>query len=227
MIAAAASSGLGFAQAADPFEDCEEKVAAQPNRYASTRCFYDIAARLGNWDEAAARLRRIPHDQPGLHWRTLALGLVEVGRQGPRATELLRTAAEGFHRDNNSKGEVIARTNLANRLVRTGPLDAAQAEADRATAVANASGDPELKMRAVLNQSQIISQAGRDLTEVYRVLEQTERIEKAPSALRRYVGHIIGIGGLHLVAGGKTRCENRRSGKDEASDHEAVRNCAT
>ncbi|MEO1338897.1 MAG: hypothetical protein AAFV29_24860, partial [Myxococcota bacterium] len=177
---------------ADPFAACETQVRAEPNSYASTRCFYDIAARNGDWEEAALRLERIRSHQPELHWSTLALGLVEIGRNRSRAADLLRAAADGFHRDKNPKGEVIARTNLANRLVRTGPLEAAQAEADRATAVANASGDPELKMRAVLNQSQIISQAGRDLTEVYRVLQQTEQIEGAPSALRRYVGHIMG-----------------------------------
>ena len=191
-VGAALSLAAGTADASDPFAPCDSKATQRPDSYASMRCFYDVAARSGDWDGAANRLERLQRDHPSLHWSTLTLGLVEIGRNRGRAREFFRAAAEGFRRAGNARGEVIARTNLANRLGRAGALKKARAQADRATEIANESGDPELKMRAILAQSEVISQAGSDLTEVYQVLAEAEQLEGVPSALKRYAGHVMG-----------------------------------
>jgi tetratricopeptide (TPR) repeat protein len=132
---------------------CDGLVMAHPNDLEAYRCYLLIARRHQYWNESVRRLEALLNLDANNHAARLFLGAVEADRFRPRAESLLLEAAEGFAKRNDATGEVRARLNLANYLLRQGRVDDAEAETDVAGEVADTSGDLELVALADLQRA--------------------------------------------------------------------------
>ena len=169
-------------QAADgvplSFAGCDAEASSQPAGFERARCYYQATVHTARWDVGRARLERLRRDFPGSHWAAMYLGHISFS-QGRLETEALyRSAADGFRAQGEAKGEVVARVNLARWLMNTGrPPTDAKTEIARIEAVANASGKPELEVRALEARSRLLEQLGRDIEGAYRTMLRAAAVD--------------------------------------------------
>jgi CHAT domain-containing protein/tetratricopeptide (TPR) repeat protein len=190
-VAAALSASAGGA-GADPFAECEAQFAKQPNTYEASLCFFSVTTSQQLWDQGRARLQRLRRQNPGVHWPTLCLAYIEYTQGRPEAEALFQAAAAGFRAQSIAKGEVLARLNLGTYLLGPGRVAEAAEQVERATAVAQASGDPELQARALVGTAQLREQSGTDLEGAYRDLRQVESLRGVPPRVRNTALHLLG-----------------------------------
>jgi CHAT domain-containing protein/tetratricopeptide (TPR) repeat protein len=200
LLAAGLSAG-GQPPRADPFASCAAQFVVQPEDYASSYCFFQIAQQEKLWGEAARRLDALRARHPRNFWLVLARGNVEWTRDAVRAEALYREAAAGFAEERLAEGEVLARHNLRTMLYRKGRLEEAGREVERALLVAETSGQDVVLARALSLEAMHLTDTGRDLLRAYRSLRRAERaaFPQGPYTLRR--GIVFALGNVSFQLG--------------------------
>ena len=159
----------------DPFADCRQQFADKPLDYESAYCFYQTALQLRLPDEGVRVLDALIREHPGNFWLPLAAGHIYRERDTVRTEALYRQAADGFQKQGEAGGEILARGTLRGYLLPRGRLQDATAEMTRVTAVAASVTDPLLKAQAWTLQASHVQETGGDLGVAYRLLRQSER----------------------------------------------------
>src|SRR5262249_11448227 len=127
--------------------ECDLAVQAHPTAHAAYACYLRLAhawseGRAPVLEHVAAKLRTTPEDPFLQLWSGI---LAHDASQAPRAEVLLRPAADRFATLRSAQGEVLARTELAVLLCYEARAEDARRELERLSAVAEGSGDPELR----------------------------------------------------------------------------------
>ncbi len=171
----------------DAFARCDALLSAEPEKYASSRCYLEVAQEKGSWEEAGVRVLELATARPENHWLKIALGHVERIRNPERVEEWYIRAAEGFREQGNAEGEVTARSNLLILLEREGRTGEAEREIERTVQVAQSSGDALLVARAMTARASHVMLTGGDLGSAYRSLRRAEEaaFPDGPFPLRR------------------------------------------
>ena len=159
----------------DPFAACRQQLAAAPDDYESSFCFFQTAVREHRLPEVAPVFEMLMREQPSNYWLPLSYGHVHRQTDVDRTEALYRRAADGFQKQKNARGEILARSNLRNFLFPKGRLADATAELNRVTALAATVDDPLLKGEAWTLEATHIQETGGDLGVAYRLLKQTQR----------------------------------------------------
>ncbi|MBJ6761208.1 CHAT domain-containing protein [Myxococcaceae bacterium JPH2] len=139
-------------------------------------CFYRNAQGAEGREEARRRLTSLIPRHPERPWLSLVLGHVEVLATPKVAESSYRRAALGFRSQHDAEGEVLAGINLRNVLSLQGRTEEAKEWELRVSEVANASGVPQLRARALILEASALSDAGRDLGHAWRLLKQAEAL---------------------------------------------------
>lgn len=159
----------------DPFAACRQQFADQPLDYESAYCFYQTALRQRLLDEGGRLLDVLMREHPDNFWLRLAGGHIHRQRDPVRTEALYRQAADGFQKQGEAAGEILARGALRGYLLPRGRLQDATAEMARVTALAASVKDPLLKAEAWTLQASHVQDTGGDLGLAYRLLRQSER----------------------------------------------------
>ncbi|HEV8580430.1 MAG TPA: CHAT domain-containing protein [Thermoanaerobaculia bacterium] len=154
------------------FARCEELAGRLPESEETARCFEETGEAPERTAEAMARLRELLERYPGSPWPTLYLGYLDSAH----AEALSRAALAGFIARRDAKGEVFARTNLHRLLYRTGRMEEAGIQAQRALAAAEASGQPEVIARGRILQARHLWILGKDLEQAYLMMRRAEAL---------------------------------------------------
>jgi tetratricopeptide (TPR) repeat protein len=175
----------------DPFADCRRQLAAAPDDYDSSFCFFTVTYQRQIWEDGIRAFDALMRQQPDNHWLPLAFGHVHRNRlphpDVDAAEALYRRAAEGFARRHHVEGEILARSNLRDMLVPLGRVSEATQEVARVKALGASTPDPVLRSRAWMLEATHVMDTGGDLGLAYRVLKQTQAAIAAggPYRLRR------------------------------------------
>jgi tetratricopeptide (TPR) repeat protein len=171
LVATCVHAAAGAA-AAESFADCDAAVASAPSSYEAYFCYYRVAVRDATWTRAAALLDRLADRHPGSGWPLLVRGF--VARAGPeetaRAAAFYEQALARLARQGESRGEVIARTNLHTLRFEAGDAAAAAEHVARALQAAQAGGDREALARASVLEAKHLVSMGRELGKAHRSL---------------------------------------------------------
>ena len=127
--------GHGLARAASG-AGCEQQFVQHPDDPEAAQCFWQEAKQRGNRGEMARQVRRLLAMDP----QNLGLQLYSVVLEPPlpdRAEIVMRSVAANFSH-HAAVGEILARDNLINLLIRQGRYDEAGREVQREMAVAQA-----------------------------------------------------------------------------------------
>jgi tetratricopeptide (TPR) repeat protein len=160
--------------AADPFAHCEALFAAAPDRWESSRCFYDDGRAGGLLDEAAHRLEGLARRAAGRPWPRLALAYVMRERDVRHAGGWYRDAIAAFEARGDTEGEVRARCAFAGWLSGQGEHRKAGAQIAVAVHRAEAAGSRPLLAEALIFQARHLEASGTGLQEPYRLARQAE-----------------------------------------------------
>ena len=148
-IPAARAAASAPQRGSDPFAACRQQFADQPLDYESAYCFYQIALRQRLLDEGGRLFDVLIREHPDNFWLRLAGGHIYRQRDPVRTEALYRQAADGFQKQGDAGGEILARGTLRSYLLPRGRLQDATAEMARVTALAASVDDPLLKARGV------------------------------------------------------------------------------
>ena len=185
----------------DPWRPCVEGFAADPDDYDASFCFYQVARQHRAWDEASRRLEQLIAQNPANHWPRLVLAHIHWRVAPERAETTYRSAAAGFADQDHDAGEVLARTNLHDFLVRQGEVEKAEIEVERVVALAANSDDPELVGRARVLEADHLRHLGHDFEAAHRLLIEAESLvfPGGPYRLRRAC--LIALGSVSFRLG--------------------------
>ena len=153
---------------------CRQQFAEKPQDYESSYCFYQTTLQHRLLEEGARVFEALMREHPENYWLPLAYGHMYRERDPDRTEALYRRAADGFQKDGNAGGEILARSNLRNFLFPKGRLQEATAEMARVSALAASVDDPLLKAQAWTLQASHVQDTGGDLGVAYRLLKQSE-----------------------------------------------------
>ncbi len=199
---AATSAGRAVAAPppADPFSVCRQQLAADPQNYESSYCFFITAQRQRLFDNVVPVFEALIRQQPGNYWLPLSLGHVYRQTDPDRTEVLYRRAADGFQNQKDVRGEILARANLRNFLFPRGRQADATAELNRVTSLAATVNDPLLKGEAWTLEANHIQDTGGDLGVAYRLLKQTQNavFPRGPYRLKRSCLISLGLTALRL-----------------------------
>jgi CHAT domain-containing protein/tetratricopeptide (TPR) repeat protein len=154
----------------DEFAQCDALFAAQPETQEPAKCFFDTGRAENRQEEARTRLRALLAVHPDNPWLALYTGHVDTDR----SEELYRKAAQGFAALRESRGQVLAHSNLQRILFDSGRVDEAGAQAELALRVAESSGKPDLVAQGRMVQARYLWAVGKDLERAYLLLRQAE-----------------------------------------------------
>jgi hypothetical protein len=162
----------------DPFADCRRQLAARPDDYDSSFCFFTVTSRQRIWEDGIRVFSALMRQQPDNYWLPLAFGHVHRNRP-PRpdvdaAETLYRRAADGFARGLHVEGEILARSNLRDMLVPLGRVADATQEVARVKALGASTADPVLRSRAWMLEATHVTDTGGDLGLAHRLLKQAQ-----------------------------------------------------
>jgi len=174
-IPAARAAASAPQRGSDPFAACRQQFADQPLGYESAYCFYQIALRQRLLDEGGRLVDGLMREHPDNFWLRVAGGHIHRQRDPVRTEALYRQAADGFQKQGDAGGEILARGTLRGYLLPRGRLQDATAEMARVTALAASVSDPLLKAEAWTLQASHVQETGGDLGLAYRLLRQSER----------------------------------------------------
>lgn len=160
--------------AADPFSRCEVLFAEAPERWESSRCFYEVARSEGLWGEAAHRLERLAARHPDRPWLNLARAYVEEERDAQRAAGRYEDAVRAFAAQGHTEGEVRARCAFADWLSGRGEFQQAGEQLAAAVRSAETTGARDLLAEALVFQARHLKALGAGLQEPYRLARRAE-----------------------------------------------------
>ena len=191
-----AATSPAAASPPDPFARCRAALAARPDDYDSSYCFYQATIAAGLWDSVPAVLGELMAGQPSNFWLPITLGLILRERDSTQAEALYRRAIDGFREAGHDEGEVVARTGLRDMLFRLGRTAEAGREIDTVVAIAARSTNPLVKARVWTSQATQLQESGGDLGLAYRLLKQAEAaiFPDGPYRLKRTM--LGSLGGL-------------------------------
>ena len=167
-------AGLLAGAAADPFARCEARLAEAPERWESSRCFYEVARSQGLWGEAARRLESLASRHPDRPWLNLARAYVEEEQDARRAAGRYRDAIRVFAARGHTEGEVRARCAFADWLSGRGEIQEAGEQLAAAVRSAEAAGAREPLAEALVFQARHLKTLGAGLQEPYRLARRAE-----------------------------------------------------
>lgn len=158
------------------FEPCLASFEETPCTRESSRCFYQVASTLDQFEVASellgSRLQVCPHNGWPQHY--LAHILKALGDD--RAELLYRNAIQSFSRSDEHFGEVYARRSLWGVLVKQNRLEEAWDQVQEMERLAEKSKVPEIEGRSLLHKAQHLYDQSRDYNEVYRLLKEAEEL---------------------------------------------------
>ena len=188
-------------RAAQTFDVCAERVAAEPTAYESYRCYFEVASSTGEWQSAGRHLKALATARPQIDWIVLVRALVTSPLDKTAGERLFFEAAQRFETNGNVRGEVLARANLQTLLYQSGRIGSAMREVERITLLAERTDDPEIRIRARVVEAQFFIKTGTNLGRALRALQQAEAdLERMPTYwLRHHVLH--GLGSALLLTG--------------------------
>ena len=175
----------------DPFADCRRQLAARPDDYDSSFCFFTVTYQRHIWEDGIRTFDALMRQQPANHWLPLAFGHVHRNRlphpDMDAAEALYRRAADGFARAHHVEGEILARTNLRDLLVPLGRVAKATEDVARVKALGASTADPVLRSRAWMLEATHVMDTGGDLGLAFRLLKQAQEASfpDGPYRLRR------------------------------------------
>lgn len=182
--------------------DCQARVRDRPHDLESYRCFA-VLARQGEAKEAEKALRAFLAEDPENHRARLYLARVAWDQGSDEAERLFREAVSGFAQAGDARGEVLARIGLCAFFDRRGRIAEVDSEIEKASHVAETSGNPELPGRVHIVQA---FQAYRksDYGRAWRLFKQVEAamVPNSSPDLRAQC-----IGGLATVSAATGRDE--------------------
>jgi len=184
----------------EALDECDARVRSAPRDPASYYCYLQAFRAGAPGGEAIRRLEGIVAVNPGLHRARMILGMIESGRAGPRAEQLLRDAVKGMEEDADHHGVVYGSLPMAFLLGEEGRLDEADSWIERAEGAAESSGDPELAPQVWTEQALMAKRRadyGRSL-HLYRRAEEAV-FPDGPSWLKGNV--LSGLAWLHWYFG--------------------------
>ena len=174
--------------ASDSFATCRRAYSLRPNEYASSRCFFETAARSGSWREAESALTEIQSQAPGNPWIELTLANVQQNQGNEQAAEQrYRDAASHFAARRIALGEVMARANLRVLMFNAGRkadaaeqiarlitmLQSTELKAQAAQSTPSPSGNnAEVEVRILVAYARHLTETGEDLGHAYRLLRR-------------------------------------------------------
>ncbi|HSF44191.1 MAG TPA: hypothetical protein VLT87_30670, partial [Thermoanaerobaculia bacterium] len=165
----------GAARAADdPFARCETSFTEAPERWESSRCFYEVGSSGRLWGEAARRLDSLAARHPERPWLNLARAYVEADLDPPRAAGRYRNAIQSFESRGHTEGEVRARCAFANWLSVRGKSQEASEQLAAAIRTAEKAGARALLAEALIFQARHLRTLGAGLQEPYRLARRAE-----------------------------------------------------
>lgn len=165
----------GAARAADdPFARCEALFAEAPERWESSRCFFEVGRSGQLWEEAARRLESLAIRHPDRPWLNLARAYVEVELAPERAAERYGDAIGIFAARGHTEGEVRARCAFANWLSARGESQQAGEQLAAAIRSAETAGARALLAEALIFQARHLQTIGAGLQEPYRLARRAE-----------------------------------------------------
>lgn len=185
---AAVTPWWAAAQPADPFSECEVSFAAAPDARDSSHCFYEVARRSAQWEQAKRRLEAHRGRHPENPWLHFYLGhVVFISQLSPRAEDHYREAVRIFEDREEVAGEVDARIELSRCLTFFGRGRETREVLERAFEIAAASGDKMLLAAVRIRQAFQLRHEGRDLDYAYRLLEKAEEdvFPNGPEGLKK------------------------------------------
>jgi CHAT domain-containing protein/tetratricopeptide (TPR) repeat protein len=185
----------------DPFAECRKQFADKPRDYDSAYCFYRVAIRQQLWDDGVRAFDALERAHAGNFWLPLAYGHLFRDRDPDRAEALYRRAADGFQRQRDPGGEILARTNLRGFLAPKGRLKEAGVEMERVSALESATDDPLLKAQVWAAQAAHLQDTGGDLGSAYRLLRQTHRTVFPGGGYRQKRSCLSLLGGVTFQLG--------------------------
>ena len=142
--------------------ECTRQFVANP-QVADARCFYEVGRRDRVRRAAAiAALERLTREYPDHPWVLFYLGSLRWS-QPERASALFLAAADRFAHRGEPEGEVRARYNQVQCLIRLGREAEARQAAEPAIRLAAASDDPQLRARGQVLEAKLLWQAGENL----------------------------------------------------------------
>ncbi|MFL6193985.1 MAG: CHAT domain-containing protein [Thermoanaerobaculia bacterium] len=184
--------------AAPDLAACESLFAANPGAEEPAKCFYTAGQRPELHERALRRLAEIRSRWPDLPWIAYYMGWSETPA---RAETLFRAAAERFQAQGDARGEILARDSRERILMLLGRPKEADREMARVVQVAEASGDPVLRLRGQLVEARHLLAQGRDLEHAYLVSRRAEAaaFPDAPYSVRR--DSLLLLGNVSLATG--------------------------
>lgn len=157
--------GSTFALAASTsfsaLDRCDDLVRRDPASPAGWACYRATGQAAGAMDEAVRRIEARLAIDPRLHRGRLELAFLAIDRGEARAESLLRETAKGYERDGDLVGAALAREKLAMLFTNTERYAEAEAELDRADALADASGDDTARATLAVQRGWTALRQGR------------------------------------------------------------------
>jgi CHAT domain-containing protein len=158
------------------FQECDRQLAAQPAVEQSSKCFADVAEKLGMIDSAEHRLREHFARHPEIPWLAFYLGRLYWRQQQPRdAEEFYRIAAGRFAEVGNALGEIRAHSKLCDLMALQERTQEESLEAGRFVR-AEISRDPLLIAMAQVFEAKSLLQLGKNLDRARELLEKSRSI---------------------------------------------------
>ncbi|NVJ14020.1 CHAT domain-containing protein [Myxococcus sp. AM010] len=230
VVCPAAASSSEPARAQSPtLVDCQERFAARPEDHEAVMCFYECAQAPHARDTVRRALISLGERHPANGWLALVLGHVEYLSDREAAEAAYLRAADIFRERQNAEGEVLAGINLRSIMLRQKRTEEALSWTHRVGEVANASGRPDLRARALIVEASQLHEVEYDLGRAFRVLKRAEPLtfpDGTPGLKKQYLTmlHIISerLGRLEEATEATLRLvELARSSRDLISEARA------
>jgi CHAT domain-containing protein/tetratricopeptide (TPR) repeat protein len=182
------------------WRECDRRFAGAPDEYESALCYYEAAARGGDWDAARRRLEALQAGAPDNGWLLLTRAHLETMSRPAESERLYRAAVALFAARGHAVGEVTARFNLRTLLERKGRAGEAAREIERIAELRRASRDARLQAQALAFEALHAAGSNRDLGRAYRALRRAEAASGgSPRRLRQAL--LVGLGNVSFAMG--------------------------
>ncbi len=182
----------------DPFEKCERRFAESPQAEFACGCFYSLGARqVEHAERVLLRLAELRAADPGNPCLSFTLGRLEVLLRRPQGERNLVQAADAYAGKDMAEGETYARLNLVDLASERGNDSEAEAQLDRAAAVAERAGrlpgKSYLPVEVKVRRAMLWLRSGVNLERVESLLLEAESaLPEVHESLQRDTLQVLG-----------------------------------